>query len=519
MIHTPAWRLFSGARAIAWLLTAGLTGWIEVSLRSEDVLEGGRQLATQYCSACHLLPEPALLDRRTWREGTKPMMRKRLGLESLRLDDPAQRQIMAEWELIWNYYETNAPVQMPRQPVHPPIGSGLTRFEPVFLEYHPTNRLICMVQIDSTRHQIYAGNARAKTLDTLSADGHLLASLSLNSPPVEMVPTASGYLVPLIGNVLPHDGRLGKVVRLRANDRGVEAPVTLIPALPRPTSVATADLNGDGRLDIVVCGYGHTVGSFGWWESRGSEGYTEHVLLDRPGAIHAVIRDFDRDGRPDILVLMAQAQEELCWFRNLGGGLFEQRSLLRFQSVWGSTSFEVADFNGDGMDDILITNGDNGEYKSCLKPYHAIRIYLNDGQQNLSEGWSYPLNGAFKAIARDFDGDGDLDIAAISFFPDYENSPLESFVYFENNRSGNAPGALNFVPQSLDEAVAGRWLVMDAGDLDGDGDLDIVLGSANHVPFGVPKALYERWETEGPVVLLLRNTTKSPKQRPSPKAK
>ena len=42
------------------------------------------------------------------------------------------------------------------------------------------------------------------------------------------------------------------------------------------------------------------------------------------------------------------------------------------------------------------------------------------------------MHGAYKAMARDFDGDGDLDIAAISFYPEFDAATPESFVYLEN---------------------------------------------------------------------------------------
>jgi hypothetical protein len=110
------------------------------------------------------------------------------------------------------------------------------------------------------------------------------------------------------------------------------------------------------------------------------------------------------------------------------------------------------------------------------------------------------MHGAFKAVARDFDKDGDLDIAAISFFPDYEKAPQESFVYLENL------GGLRFSASTFPEAISGRWLALDAADLDGDGDIDIVLGSLIEMNSDVPPALKKNWEQTGPSVLILRNT-------------
>jgi hypothetical protein len=152
-----------------------------------------------------------------------------------------------------------------------------------------------------------------------------------------------------------------------------------------------------------------------------------------------------------------------------------------------------------------VTNGDNGEYPSPTKRYHGLRLYTNRGNYRFEETFFYPLNGAFRALARDFDGDGDLDIAAISFFPDYRQSPEESFVYLEHQ------GGLKFSAATFRECISGRWLTMDAGDLDGDGDLDLVLGSYIRGPSAVPMFLMKDWETIGPSFVILRNQLRRPK--------
>ena len=154
------------------------------------------------------------------------------------------------------------------------------------------------------------------------------------------------------------------------------------------------------------------------------------------------------------------------------------------------------DFNKDGFPDIVYTCGDNADYSPVLKPYHGVYIFLNDGKNNFTQKYFYPINGCYKAIAKDFDGDGDLDIATISFFADYAHKPEEGFVYFKNN------GNYNFTPYSLEAAKYGRWLTMDAGDFNGDGKTDLMLGNFSIAP-SISKSSVD-W-TKQPPFLVLKN--------------
>ena len=119
---------------------------------------------------------------------------------------------------------------------------------------------------------------------------------------------------------------------------------------------------------------------------------------------------------------------------------------------------------------------------------------MSDKTNHFKQKYFFPINGCYKAIARDFDGDGDPDIATISFFADYERQPEESFVYLKNM------GNFNFMPYSIPEASLGRWLTMDAGDIVGDGKTDLILGNFSIGP--VMTKHHFDWKQSPPFIVL-----------------
>jgi hypothetical protein len=217
------------------------------------------------------------------------------------------------------------------------------------------------------------------------------------------------------------------------------------------------------------------------------------------GAIRACINDYNKDGKPDIWALFAQGEEGVFLFTNRGNGKFNTEEVLRLPAVYGSSYFELDDFNKDGHPDILYTCGDNADYSAVLKPYHGVYIFLNDGENRFKQQYFFPINGCYKAIAKDFDNDGDLDIASIAFFADYEHQPEEGFVYLENR------GDFNFSPSTIPQGRLGRWITMTAGDIDGDNKIDLVLGNFSAgPPIGKSKINWEK----NPPFIVLKNISK-----------
>ncbi|HLH56015.1 MAG TPA: VCBS repeat-containing protein [Verrucomicrobiae bacterium] len=466
--------------------------------------ERGHALATKICSQCHLFVEPNLLDRTTWRDQVKPLMRKVMGLAAIESDPgPNAKVLLREWDAIWNdYYLPAAPEKMPPQDARPPIIPDLSLFKIENPRYAPSNCFASLVHIDPEAHQLYIGNAITKSIDVLSSAGGMLSTTPVDSTLVHLMKGPEGWIGTQIGFVPPNDMPLGRITLYDKKSDAFVKRKDLLSNLVRPVHTAIADLERPGEEDLVVCSFGNLAGRMSWYAPQPKGKFGEHTLVERPGSLLSRVVDIDHDGKPDLVVLTAQGKEGIFLFYNLGNGEFAERTLVEQPPVWGYVYFEFADFNGDGFPDILTANGDLGDFACPPKKYHGIRIYLNDGKWNFKESWFFPMNGAFKAVAADFDGDGDLDIAAISYFPDYDKSPEESFVFLENV---GTKGKLEFKAHTFPDCARGRWLTMDVGDLDGDGDLDIVLGGAYKVPFRAPAQLKDRWNNEGPSILILRN--------------
>ena len=286
-------------------------------------------------------------------------------------------------------------------------------------------------------------------------------------------------LVASMGQITPNNDRIGAVVVLENLDNQNFRRRVLLDHVARVTDVRGANLTGrpDRKLDLVVGQFGYAQGETRWMENKGDWQFTSHIVNSQSGCIHTPVADFDGDGREDFAALISQEWEEVHWFHNLGSAQF------RDDIIWGSTNEDygssglaVADVNRDGKPDLIYTNGDGFDYSvRGPHPWHGIQWLENRGNGAFKFHRVGNLPGAYTPCAADFNGDGFMDLLAVSCFADESNPNAVSMMVWLND------GHENFTPVALAHRPY-QFVAADVGDLDGNGVPVIVTGGLHSLP-------------------------------------
>ena len=298
------------------------------------------------------------------------------------------------------------------------------------------------------------GNGQDLAAGDLNGDGRLDLVVTINSPELG--------LAVLIGN---GDGTFAAPVTY-PNTAGADAP-----------AVVTADLDNDARLDVVAahqmaCYVASCTNSFAisvWMgNGDGSLAPAREVEVGR-GIAAVAVADFNRDGNKDLAI--AGDSGRLYRLHGLGDGTFVQQPTLTITAETGfvnGSDVDVADFNRDGIEDLVVAMASNGSYT-------VILIGNGDGTFRPPHVIQEPelLIPEHQAVA-DFNGDGFQDLALSLAWG------LSALLEVLN---GNGDGT--FQPRRLylpppPESSGGGAIV--AADLNGDGKPDLTLGRRGAFP-------------------------------------
>ncbi|WP_338243384.1 Ig-like domain-containing protein [Aurantiacibacter hainanensis] len=218
--------------------------------------------------------------------------------------------------------------------------------------------------------------------------------------------------------------------------------------------IAAADFDGDGDNDIVIGG--HQGGGSPIWLNDGNGNFTPGQYIGQLLVGSLETEDFDGDGDIDIM-MVGVSDGGTNLFINDGNGNFSVRN-LGFDYSYGSVS---VDLDKDGDLDVVTAGY-----------YRQSKIYFNDGNGNFSVDTSTLPNDIYSGVeAGDFDGDGNIDLA----FADLFDRRLDVFI---------SDGLGGFTISSI--SLAGYPTGIEIADLNGDGILDLYIPSStiDQVLFG-----------------------------------
>ena len=292
------------------------------------------------------------------------------------------------------------------------------------------------------------------------------------------IDSATGEITVANRGLLNHEVNQSHVVTVAVsdgagNDYGEDFTITVNNVNDRPTfdaavtptfsvgntpngasSVITADIDGDGHLDLVSTASGEIV----WHQNDGAGGFNTAQSVADLGLLNArsvTATDVDGDGHLDLVAAFSNVlNDEIVWFRNDGSENFTAESIATNENR-DANSVTTADVDGDGDIDVLVTAGQGD----------SVIWYENDGSENFTgHEISDPMigaDGASSVTTADVDGDGDLDVLAALRGED-------TIAWYEND------GDQNFTRRDINTTGFLGTRSVTTADVDGDGDIDVV---------------------------------------------
>jgi hypothetical protein len=491
-------------RSLRWLLVAGALVAFVVAVRFlrgplatepavdteavvADVLsEASTARVRATCSACHVFPPPDMLPREYWVTAVR-------GMFQIAADRGVAMPVSLDRAMAW--YVFQAPERLPPAPGRADAGPGSVAWAreewrpeeaPPPSERGPAVTHVQMASLlggagldvlvsDVSTNRVYAlrryaSEGRTIVVGTVPHPGRL-AVTDLDADGRKDVVVAA------LGQLKPTNDPVGSVVWLRRTGPTSFEGSVLADGLGRVADVQAADLDGDGRTDLLVAVFGWMEnGGLLWLRGSGGSGatpaFTRQILDARPGFTDVRVGDLDGDGRLDVAALVAQEFQQVMVYWGSESGFRSQVVYQAPNPDWGYTGLEVTDFTGDGLPDLVVTNGDNLDL-TVAKPYHGVAMLENLGDGAFGYRHLTSLYGAHRAVPVDLDGDGRTGLVVGAYLPPSVASrappPSEAVIWLER------AGPTRLIRRVLKPGGA-HHMTLAAGDATGDGRPDLALG-------------------------------------------
>lgn len=279
------------------------------------------------------------------------------------------------------------------------------------------------------------------------------------------------------------------------------------------TSCAWFDYNLDGHLDIYVANYvewsietdifctldgknksyctpeSYTGQASKLFQNRGDGTFAD--VSDISGisdssskSLGVCILDYNQDGLPDIFEANDTQPNKL--YQNNGDGTFIEVGMLAGVAynesgvATGAMGVDAADYNRSGRESLIVGNFSN----EMLNLYHNEGDFFIDDAPVAQLGKTSLLTLTFGCFFFDFDLDGHLDIFTANGHVETDINTIQSEVtyaqqphLFHNTSNGKFADVFDKVGADLAKPIVGRGTAY--GDIDNDGDLDILVTTSN----------------------------------------
>ncbi len=223
-----------------------------------------------------------------------------------------------------------------------------------------------------------------------------------------------------------------------------------------PVWIATADLRGTGKTDLVVAEADSN--SIGVFLGKGDGTFVESSIPLPGSAATLAIGDFNHDGKLDLAIPLndTNSPDYIVVLPGKGNGTFGS-AIVTPTALYAPETFWVssADLNGDGLPDLVLTNGGVVEI--------ALQVFINNGDGTFSAGQAIegPVGGQLLSSVI-FDGDEDGK-------PDLLFTDSYGVAWFAH---GNGDGTFSTNPTEF--GVGDLPYGLGVADLNGDGHLDLI---------------------------------------------
>jgi hypothetical protein len=248
---------------------------------------------------------------------------------------------------------------------------------------------------------------------------------------------------------------------------GTFAAPALTPDGDDPLYLASADLNGDTLLDVVSANYGDGTLAVFFNSAQNPGTFSTPLILSSPGASQVAIGDLNGDGLPDLV----SADFNVSLFIQTSPGAFATPIALY---PGGANWVAVGDLNGDGAQDVALT--DTVGVKVLLHTGAVSATTFAAPVTVFTQTVNADVIGANVIAIADVNGDGFNDLVITDPGPTGGAAPTVSVLLQDSAHPGQFLPAVSYptAPGSLAQSII-------VTDINGDGHPDIVIGGTNAV--------------------------------------